>query len=205
MEVFLIINLSFVMLNNTHSEAQLWDQFRSGEPNAFNVMYNQFAKTIFNYGFHLCSNIQLVEDCVHDMFVKLHQKKENLGPTTSIKYYLMKCLRRQILDALEKAKKINSDDITEGNKYDFLFETKDKIGIEQSQNNQLLSSTMLKEVNNLPKKQREIIYLIFYKNLSYEEVANILSLTVRTVYNQVYNALQRLREVNKTFEKFLAA
>lgn len=193
------------MLQAANNEAQLWDSFRAGEENALDTIYNLYAETLFSYGIHIYNNLQLVEDCVHDLFIKIHQKKENLGPTTSIKFYLMRCMRTQIFDALAKSKKIATTDIADHKKYDFMFEAKEEVGMVSLQNNDLLSATMLTEINNLPKKQREIIYLIFYKDLSYEEVAQILSLAIRTVYNQVHNAIQRLKKVNKQFEKFLAA
>ncbi len=193
------------MIVSSYNEAQLWDSFRAGEEKALDTIYNMYAETLFSYGMHIYNNLQLVEDCVHDLFIKIYQKKENLGPTTSIKFYLMRCMRTQIYDALAKSKKIDTDDITENKKYDFLFEAKEEVSMVSIQNNDLLTSTMLAEINNLPKKQREIIYLIFYKDMTYEEVSQMLSLTIRTVYNQVYNAIQRLKKANKTFEKFLAA
>jgi RNA polymerase sigma factor (sigma-70 family) len=193
------------MILSSYNEAQLWDSFRAGEEKALDTIYNMYAETLFSYGIHIYNNLQLVEDCVHDLFIKIYQRKENLGPTTSIKFYLMRCIRTQIFDTLAKSKKIHTDDITENKKYDFLFEAKEEVDMVNKQNNDLLTITMLAEINNLPKKQREIIYLIFYKDMTYDEVAVLLDITIRTVYNQVYNAIQRLKKANKIFEKFLAA
>ena len=50
-------------------------------------------------------------------------------------------------------------------------------------------------LDKLPPRQREIIYLKFYKDLSYEEIAVLTSLKVRTVYNTVYQALESMRHL----------
>jgi RNA polymerase sigma factor (sigma-70 family) len=195
----------FIVQYSTLTEAALWDTFKSGDDGAFNFMYSLFAADLYQYGLHLCNNMQLVEDSLHDLFVKIFNKRNQLGATTSIKFYLMRSLRREIADASKKGIKYAGKDLQENNDYDFLFEQTVETVIEKKQTSDALSATMLKEVNALPKKQREIIYLIFYNSLSYDDVAAMLNLSVRTVYNQVYNALQRLREINKVFEKFLAA
>ena len=46
----------------------------------------------------------------------------------------------------------------------------------------------------LTKKQIEIIRLKFFDNLSYAEISEKTSLTTRTVYNIIYEAINRLRE-----------
>jgi len=49
-------------------------------------------------------------------------------------------------------------------------------------------------LNNLTKKQIEVIRLKFFENLTYSEIADKTSLSVRTVYNTIYMAIQQLRE-----------
>ena len=49
-------------------------------------------------------------------------------------------------------------------------------------------------INNLSKKQIEIIKLKFFENLSYAAIADKTSLTTRTVYNIIYLAIHHLRE-----------
>ena len=194
-----------ILQYSTYSEAHLWDTFKAGDDKAFEYIYTMFGTGLFEYGIHLCNNPQLAEDCMHDLFVKIFNRREHLGSTTSIKYYLMRSFRREISDALKKNIKLSGKDLSETKEYNFLFEQNAESAMMKKETNDLLSSTMIKEINNLPKKQREIIYLIFYNGLNYDEAAKILELTVRTVYNQVYNALQRLRELNNVFKQFLVA
>ena len=57
------------------------------------------------------------------------------------------------------------------------------------------------ELGKLSRQQREILYLRYYKGLAIEEVAEILAVSKRTVYNTSNNALTRLRE-NKVLARY---
>ena len=57
-----------------------------------------------------------------------------------------------------------------------------------------------REINNLTKQQREVLYLKYYKKMSSDEIAQVMGLTSRTVYNTTHTAISRLREqLSKTF------
>ena len=51
-----------------------------------------------------------------------------------------------------------------------------------------------KALKQLTKRQLEIIELKYYQNLTYTEIAAKTSLTPRTVYNMIYEAIRHLRE-----------
>ena len=48
-------------------------------------------------------------------------------------------------------------------------------------------------VESLPERQRELVQLRFYEHMSYEEIAMKTSLSVRTVYNKLHEAIKKLR------------
>jgi RNA polymerase sigma factor (sigma-70 family) len=190
---------------NNISEAQIWDAFRSGDDAAFDHIYNRYGEDLYRYGMHLCGDDSLVKDSLHDLFVRIISNRSGLGPTTSIKYYLLRSLRRQIAKASQKNSTQSTKLLDDDNSHAFRFEQHAELALVKQQTDSALSHTMLQAVNGLPKKQREIVYLIFYCNFSYEQVADTLELTIRTVYNQVYNAVQRLKETSQKFEPFLYA
>ena len=49
-------------------------------------------------------------------------------------------------------------------------------------------------IATLTPKQREAIFLIYYEELSYEEVALIMDLKIKTIYNLIHLAISKLRE-----------
>ena len=63
-----------------------------------------------------------------------------------------------------------------------------------------------KEINGLTKQQREVLYLKYYKKLDSDEIAEVMGLTSRTVYNTTHMAIARLRErLSKSFLLTVAA
>ncbi|HYH55355.1 MAG TPA: sigma factor, partial [Anseongella sp.] len=78
------------------SEGELWDLFRKGEKEAFDLIYHNYVHLLYNYGIRISSDTVLVEDGIQDLFVEIWQKRATLGATGSIKYYLFKSLRRKI-------------------------------------------------------------------------------------------------------------
>jgi RNA polymerase sigma factor (sigma-70 family) len=188
---------TIALSTQTTPESILWDQFRKGNEDAFTKIYEQFSDELFKYGLHLCGNENMVQDCMHDLFVYIYSKRANLGATTSIKYYLLRSLKREISKASLKSKKtVHKEDMsTATHHYNFEISLSPESIFLTKEGNRHTTLQLQTAVNELPRSQREIIYLVYYSGLSYEQVAEILQLTIRTVYNQVYNAIQKLKEV----------
>ena len=63
----------------------------------------------------------------------------------------------------------------------------------EKESQERLSAIVNRHLNYLPRQQREIMYQKFYLGLSYAEIASANKLSVNTVYNTVYTAMQKLR------------
>lgn len=169
----------------------LWDEFRAGDPDAFSRIYELFSADLYRYGYNLVRNKQLVEDCLHELFVHIHNSHHRIGPTDNILYYLYRSLRRRLTDSLVKLNKLDSQDyIFEG--AEFLVESYETELVEQ-QTLDRQKEVVIAELNRLPKRQREILYLVYMKGLSYAEAGDVMNIAMRTVYNTVHIALAALR------------
>ena len=174
----------------------LWDDFRAGDRDAFSRIYEIFTADLYRYGFNLVRNKQLVEDCLHELFLHLHVHKSNLGATNNIQFYLYRALRRRLLDALKKVKKFDSDEHALDDAH-FVVESFESQYIEDQE--QIRQQQMvLTELNKLPKRQKEILYLVYMKGLSYQETADVMDISMKSVYNTVNVALTSLRKYIRT-------
>jgi RNA polymerase sigma factor (sigma-70 family) len=164
---------------------ELWQLFKAGDTHAYEFIYKKFYTELFNYGLYFSSDNDMVLDCIQNLFSYLHEKRSTIGPTNNIKYYLFLCLKRSIVNTLSKNKKTISTDtffnLAETNN-NFLAEK------DESKNDKLLNA-----INKLSGSQKEIIYLTYYKNFSSDEIAAMLQISPRTVYNQTYMAMQKLK------------
>ena len=170
----------------------LWNNFRNVDRDAFSSIYEIFTADLYRYGFNLVRNKELVEDCLHELFLYLHHKKSNLGATDNIRFYLYRALRHRLLDALDKLKKYDlAADINELS--EFTVQPFESVFIEEQMLNRQRQTVMI-ELNKLPKRQKEILYLVYLKGLTYQETADVMEITMKSVYNTVNIALGSLKK-----------
>jgi len=169
----------------------LWNDFRKGDQQAFSRIYELFAPDLYRYGFNLVRDKQLVEDSLHELFLHLYHHKGTIGATDSIKFYLFRALRNNLLHSLRKIKKFSlGDDLFQNSEFTVQpFESE----IIEEQTLTLQKKMVMSELDKLPKRQKEILYLVYLKGLSYQEAADVMEISIKSVYNTVNVALGSLR------------
>jgi RNA polymerase sigma factor (sigma-70 family) len=172
-------------------DVQLWDALQKGDHIAYGKIYTAHVDTLYAYGKKLRSHTTLVEDAIQDVFIDLWRYKATLGPVRSIKAYLFACLRRQLTRSIKKEKVVVLDDqyLQEDN-----FETSTLELLIHVQDRQEEVAKINKALNQLSKRQKEIIYLRYFQDLSYQEIGQMMGLNQRSTYNLVSKALSMLKE-----------
>ena len=67
------------MEQTNNSTENLFASFQAGNMAAFSQLYDLHINVLFNYGLKLTIDKELLQDCVHDVFVKLYTKRDELG------------------------------------------------------------------------------------------------------------------------------
>jgi len=174
----------------TLSDAQLWTAFKSGNSRAYALIYERHVRLLFNYGSKISGDRDLVKDCIQDLFYHLWQRRENLGNTNRISFYLFKSLRRSLVEKLSKSPESENISI------DYRFR------VIPSHENELVENQTWEDdrkkltdaLGKLPGRQKEAIYLKFYHNLSFEEIATIMAVNKRSTYKLIHKALHNLQK-----------
>jgi RNA polymerase sigma factor (sigma-70 family) len=170
-------------------DAGLWDNFRRGDLEAFTELYNRYVNRLYTYGKRLGADSALVEDCIQDLFVELWHKKEHLGQTDSPGKYLVKAIRNKLLRRLSIRQKFSDTVENDNLPVELSYET----ALIQEQSGQEQQVRLQKALRQLTKRQREVIFLKFYENMSYQQIASLLSVEVNYVYNLVSLAMHALK------------
>ena len=146
--------------------------------------------------------MDLVTDAIQTLFVYIFEKRETCAVPQSISAYLCVSLRHIIVNELKKENGgiFRSLDDVDTNEYKFDLEIDIETAIIRSELEREQLKVLQREINNLTKQQREVLYLKYYKKMSSDEIAQVMGLTSRTVYNTTHTAISRLREqLSKTF------
>lgn len=188
--------------NNLYQPDEIWCQFLQGDRAAFEQLFDLHAPSLYHYGRKITEDTCLVEDCIQDLFLELWQRRERLSPVNSVRHYLLKSLKRRILQAKEQCTNLSA--YTEQNlNSEPSYETQ----LIQLQTSQEQKEKLAMALSHLTEQQKKVIYLKYYEKLSYDEIATVLSLNKRTVYNLVSLAISELQKVliNPQFEMKMTA
>jgi RNA polymerase sigma factor (sigma-70 family) len=172
------------------TDHELWLKFRNGDPKAYESILERFAKPMFNYGIRLENNRDLISDCIQDVFCELWSKREKINHTESVKYYLFKSLRIRLINELKKS--VRTENIDEN--YSFEVEFNIESTILNDERTIEIKTRLAKSINKLPDRQREILYLRYYEQMSHERIAQVMNLSIQSIYNLLYKSLTRLRK-----------
>ncbi|RIH62921.1 sigma-70 family RNA polymerase sigma factor [Mariniphaga sediminis] len=174
------------------SNAIIWESFLAGDKEAFAHIYNLYVESMYRYGTKLCSDENLVKDAIQeiflDLFLKRHKNKTN---PENLHYYLILALKRNLIKKLKRNRKL-----VEEEDFETEFEPEysiEKIIIEDEEETEL-NRRVKKVLSTLPAKQKEAIYLRFNESMEYQEIAQVLNISVESVRKQVYRALSSIRK-----------
>lgn len=173
------------LINRKSEDQRLWQRVREKKPDAYEKFYFKFAKDLINYGIQLSNNEQLTEDAVHDLFMEIFTMGKRLSVNAEPRAYLFRALRNNIFKLMSAEKRLNAD-ITHAD-LRFFTETNitEKLGDEHLQ--------LLKMLNKLSPREKEIIYLRFFEEMNNNEICKVMSLKKQTVKNIVCSAMKKLR------------
>ncbi|QHT69993.1 sigma-70 family RNA polymerase sigma factor [Rhodocytophaga rosea] len=174
-------------------ELQVWTNFKNGDKQALAQIYTSTVKALLNYGQKFIADKDIVADLIQDLFIEIWNHRENLSSTSSIKYYLLKALRYKIIRHLNQNKHISvRNGISDNYTFELVFSHESLLieDISQEEEKEKLSLALAQ----LTKRQREAIYLRYYNNLSYPEIASLMAVSEQAVYNLVSKALKSLQQ-----------
>lgn len=171
-----------------------WEQLRKGDKQALFDLYSHTYFHLVRFGLRVTANDELVKDCVTQLFFQLWDKHTRLNAVTQVRAYLFTSLRRMLLDKLDRHSKtdaaINRLSVKEEHE-----ELSYEEIIIQVQHDEELKQKLYKAMEQLTPKQKELVRLMFFEGLNYEQVAARTSQSIKTAYNTIYNAIQVLRKI----------
>jgi RNA polymerase sigma factor (sigma-70 family) len=176
------------------SEIHIWRSFLIGDKLSLEQLMKVHYKTLYNFGVKYTTDFELVKDCIQELFLGLWDRRTHLSNNVNPKAYLLASLRRILHRKVQAQNRVVKRNTIA---HDFSEYFNFEITIEQkmiSDENVLRMSKKISEaIVSLPKRQKEVIYLKFFQNLSRDEIAEIMGNTPQTISNLMQLALKRMR------------
>jgi len=162
------------------------------DEHAFTELYNRYWQRLFAIAYNRLGNQQAAEDIVHDVFASLWKNRQRLG-VVSLENYLATATKYLVFASIKKS--IRERRFGKEAAMDPCGEPLPGESLHYRQVLELVE----REVENLPEKCRLIFRCSRNEGLTVKEIAHRLTLSPKTVENQLGKALRRLKPFGRTF------
>jgi RNA polymerase sigma factor (sigma-70 family) len=168
--------------------------------------YNEYLDTLYSYALHLGFDEQTAMDAIHDIFYKLCTHHSSLNEINNLKSYLLKSLRNRLIDLKRINKEDDSyftsqDETQEVHPFQLYVTIEDELIMKEDAEE--IRQKVENVLNRLSDHQREIVYLRYIRELSYEEIAEIMHISVAACRNLISKSIARLKELSLTISLLL--
>lgn len=177
-------------MTDIYSDIELWESYKQGDTGAFGKLFRRYYQPLMQFGQKFCSDPVMLEDCIQDLFSELWTNKSQTA-VQSVKAYLFKALKYKLFRALQKKSGLALTTIHE----DSLFELSHETILISQQETKEKSAQVIAAMQELSNRQREIIYLKFYQEMSYEEVSEVMGINYQVARNLLYQSVKAMRKI----------
>ncbi|MHA7111579.1 RNA polymerase sigma factor [Sunxiuqinia elliptica] len=169
----------------------VWNQMKAGNEQGLSDLFTRLYPDLFLYGMKIFNLPDLVKDSIQDVFVRVWEKRKTLGEVLNPKAYLITALRRKLFENKERYFAADAEILTKiSEKQAFSFVENEFTEIPEI--SEKLRESLIATINDLPERQRELVFLRFYYNLKYREIADILEVKEQTVKNLMQRTMGSL-------------
>ncbi len=179
------------------SDKQIIRKIKKGDIKAFELLFKQNYKDLCSYAFYYLKNTEDAEEIVQDIFFIIWKKREELN-IKSIKSYLYQSVKNNCLQRIRHKSLNDKYKSYIKHSYSEHSEQADKI-----LNAKEISEIIEKTFDSLPERCKQIFQLSRYEGLKYKEIAEKLSISIKTVEANMGKALKHFRNNLKAYIEYV--
>ncbi|WP_316823937.1 RNA polymerase sigma-70 factor [Pedobacter miscanthi] len=184
-------------MKNPITKEMLWQQFVEGnDSKAFEALFFQLNSRLIKFCIYYVHLREVAEEIVSDTFVKCWQNRENLKHIENPETYLFVCVKNQALNYSKKMSSIHLVHIDE-----HTIELIDTASPDLKMEKKELLFKLDSVIETLPLQCKIIFRLVKEDGMKCKEVADILSLSVRTVHTQLFRAMGKLSLLMREYDR----
>ena len=176
------------------NDLEILERIRHGDEKAYERLFREYYKSLCHFSYKIVKETVIAEEIVQDIFYYLWDKRGSLELSISLKSYLFKSVHNNSLKHLRHQKIVidhaSKVKYREANSFDV-----QENYVEMAEITHIIQQT-LQEVT---ERTREIFQLNRNEGLKYQEIADQLNISVKTVEAHITNVLKLFRENLKDY------
>ena len=169
------------------TDSQLVAAVRDGDERAFDTIFLRWYPQVQHFLLKLVKEEALADDLSQSVFMKVWLYRQRLNPALSLKNYLLVLSRNSALDVFKSKRHLMAADLATPPERPSAERAEHLAEFSEAQ------SRILKVVQQMPPQRKKVFMMSRYQQLSCEEIAQVLGLSVRTVEKHLQLALDNLR------------
>ena len=182
------------------SDEQLALLYADGNNKAFDILLSRVQDKLFAYIFCMAKNEELANGLFQETFIKAIMKLRDgkYRDNGKFLFWLTRIAHNVIIDYFRDVK---NSHIVDAPKENNLQNLRGASVVESDREKALVNEQVLKDVrllmNSLPDVQREVVYMRYYQEMSFKEIAEATGVSINTSLGRMRYALINLRKLSR--------
>jgi RNA polymerase sigma-70 factor (ECF subfamily) len=169
-------------------------RLRRGDPDAFDAVLARYQNRLYRYLLRLTANAAVAEDLFQETWLKVITRIHRYDERRPFEPWLFSVARNLAIDHLRKASPESLDEPSESGETGVARLGADEPGSLERLLERERHGLLERRLEELPALHREALSLRFEEEMTFEEIAEVLSAPVSTVKSRVQRALSTLRK-----------
>ena len=175
------------LITNTMDDMFLLQLIKNGDKQAFKYVFDTYFTALCRFMYLYLGDTQEAEDIASDIFASVWENRKKLEIRLTFKAYLFQAAKNRCLNAMRDRKATVSLDDING-------QDTPQVSITDSLETEELNNLIQEAILSLPEKCREVFLQSRTKNLTNQEIAESMDISVKTVEAQITKALKQIRK-----------
>ena len=154
----------------------------------FEQLFKTHYSALCAYANHFLKDVDAAEEVVQEVMFKLWSNRSTIIISSSVKSYLFRAVRNGCLNVIKHLAIREEYHRGRGKEGDVADDAMDTLVVSE------LQQKIREAIDKLPLERRKVFIMSRYDGLTYQQIADKLSISVKTVENQMGKALKTLRE-----------
>ncbi len=179
------------------SDEYLMTAFCDGNDAAFEELVKKYKDRIVGYIFKYTRDIERSEEIAQEVFIRVFRSKDRYSVKAKFSTFIYRIAMNLSFNEVRDRKRRKTDATEE-----FPTLSREKDNPEMKVAKDETEKLVLKGINQLPPRYREVVMLCDLENLSYKEASKILDISVGTVQSRLSRGRIKLKQIlTKIFDK----
>ncbi len=178
-------------MNHPLSDFVLFAKIKEGDIRAFETLFKRYYEPLCLFGHKMTHEMDTAEEIVQQLFYTLWKERASVHIVLSVKSYLYKSVRNQVLHHVEHMRvRERYQTMMSGNMQENALHDTPQDILEYKELEQQFELAL----EAMPQRRRDIFRMNRFEGKKYEQIAQELSLSVKTIEAEMSKALQALRK-----------